>query len=65
MEDAWVHGEKLDPFTGFYPQQIEALKRVAGSPLCNRHPYEAPVNQFARHQQSMSKMLRMVSFQDL
>lgn len=28
ITDAVVHGEKLDPFTGFYPQQIEALKAL-------------------------------------
>jgi len=26
--DAWVHGNKLDPFTDFYPVQIEALKAL-------------------------------------
>ena len=25
-DDAWVHGNKLQPFTWFYPVQIEALK---------------------------------------
>lgn len=28
ITDAVVHGEKLDPFTGFYPQQTEALKAL-------------------------------------
>ncbi len=28
VEDAWVHGEELDPFLGFYPVQIEALKAL-------------------------------------
>ena len=28
IDDAVVHGRKLDPFTGFYPQQIEALKAL-------------------------------------
>jgi len=28
IEDAWVHGEELDPFLGFYPVQIEALKAL-------------------------------------
>lgn len=28
MDDAVVHGKKLEPFTWFYPQQIEALKAL-------------------------------------
>jgi hypothetical protein len=28
ITDAVVHGQKLDPFTGFYPQQTEALKAL-------------------------------------
>jgi hypothetical protein len=47
VEDAWVHGHKLDPFTDFYPAQIEALKKLwkacanaAGIPM------ETPQNQF-------------------
>ena len=28
VTDAVVHGQKLDPFTGFYPQQTEALKAL-------------------------------------
>jgi len=28
MDDAWVHGQKLDPFMGFYPEQIEAAKAL-------------------------------------
>jgi hypothetical protein len=31
IEDAWVHGEELDPFLGFYPVQIEALKALWGA----------------------------------
>lgn len=47
VSGARVHGEELDDFTGFYPQQIEALKALwkaintsAGVPL------QAPTNQF-------------------
>ena len=47
VEEAWVHGKKLDPFLGFYPQQIEALKAlwkaISGA---TGIPYETPVNQF-------------------
>lgn len=28
VEDAWVHSEKLEPFLGFYPEQIEAAKAL-------------------------------------
>ena len=28
MDNAWVHGQKLDPFMGFYPEQIEAAKAL-------------------------------------
>jgi peptidoglycan hydrolase-like protein with peptidoglycan-binding domain len=28
IDDAWVHGVKLDPFMGFYPAQIEATKAL-------------------------------------
>jgi hypothetical protein len=31
IEDAVVHGQKLDPFTGFYPVQLEALKALMKS----------------------------------
>ena len=28
VDDAWVHGQKLEPFMGFYPEQIEAAKAL-------------------------------------
>ena len=28
LSDTHVHGKKLDPFTGFYPVQLEALKAL-------------------------------------
>ncbi len=31
INDAVVHGQKLDPFTGFYPVQLEALKALMKS----------------------------------
>jgi hypothetical protein len=47
MEDAWVHGKKLDPFLGFYPAQIEAVKALwKAIHKATGIPYEAPVNQF-------------------
>lgn len=49
VEGAWVHHDKLDPFLGFYPKQIEALKalwkainKATGIPL------ETPLNQFGK-----------------
>ena len=47
IENAWVHGEKLEPFTDFYPAQIEALKSLwqAGHNATGI-PYETPTNQF-------------------
>lgn len=47
VKDAWVHGNKLDEFTDFYPVQIAALKalwRAINS--ATGIPYEAPLNQF-------------------
>jgi hypothetical protein len=47
IEDAWVHGEKLEPFMGFYPAQIEALKALwEAINNATGIPYETPVNQF-------------------
>ena len=49
IEDAWVHGEKLEPFTGFYPAQIEALKALWGAiHRATDIPYKTPVNQFGK-----------------
>lgn len=47
VEGAWVHGSKLEPFLGFYPKQIEALKALwAAIHKATGIPYEAPVSQF-------------------
>ena len=49
VEDAWVHGKKLDPFLGFYPAQIEAVKALwKAIHNATGIPYEAPVNQFGK-----------------
>jgi hypothetical protein len=47
IEGAWAHGTKLDPFLGFYPAQLEALK-VLWEAINNATgiPYETPTNQF-------------------
>ena len=39
----------LDPFTGFYPQQIEALKALwEAIHVATEIPYETPTNQFGK-----------------
>ena len=49
VEDAWVHGDKLDPFLGFYPVQIEALKELwVAVPNATGVPYRTPTNQFGK-----------------
>jgi hypothetical protein len=47
VDDAWVHGSKLEPFLGFYPEQIKALQALweAVHKAANV-PYETPLNQF-------------------
>ena len=49
VEDAWVHGSKLDPFLGFYPIQIEAAKALwkAIEPATNV-VFKTPLNQFGK-----------------
>lgn len=47
IEDAWVHGDKLEPFTGFYPAQLEALKALwQAIHHATGIPYDTPTNQF-------------------
>tara|TARA_B100000085_G_C18487855_1_gene490040 strand:- start:650 stop:1165 length:516 start_codon:yes stop_codon:yes gene_type:complete len=42
----WVHGTKLDPFLGFYPKQIEALKALwKAIHGATDIPYETPIKQ--------------------
>ena len=46
VEDVWCHGTKLDPFTGFYPEQIEALKALwKAIHGATGIPYECPTKQ--------------------
>ena len=49
IEGAWVHGNRLDPFLGFYPKQIEAAKalwkEINGA---TGIPYETPMGQFGK-----------------
>ena len=47
VENAWVHHNKLEPFLGFYPEQIEALKALwKAIHGATDIPYETPINQF-------------------
>ena len=47
VENAWVHHNKLEPFMGFYPEQIRALKALwKAIHGATEIPYETPVNQF-------------------
>jgi len=49
IEDAWVHGTKLDPFLGFYPEQIKALKALwKAIHGATEIPYETPTSQFGK-----------------
>ena len=49
IDDAWVHGDKLEPFTGFYPQQIEAAKALwKAIHTATGIPYETPLSQFGK-----------------
>ena len=46
VDDAWVHGSELDPFLGFYPAQIEALKALWGAIHgATGIPYDTPLKQ--------------------
>jgi len=47
VEEAWVHTRKLEPFLGFYPVQIRALKALwKAIHVATEIPYEAPLGQF-------------------
>jgi hypothetical protein len=49
IDDAWVHGEKLDPFLGFYPEQIEAAKALwKAINGATGIPFETPTSQFGK-----------------
>jgi len=49
INDAWVHGSKLEPFLGFYPEQIEATKALwKAIHGATGIPYETPLSQFGK-----------------
>ncbi len=63
MENVRVHGELLEPFMGFYPAQIRALKAlwraIHGSMGI---PYETPLNQFDKTSKSYEQDVKYGSF---
>lgn len=62
VENAWVHGQKLDPFLGFYPAQLDALKALWKA--INRAtgiPYETPTSQFGK---TSTKYVQNVAYGD-
>ena len=49
VEDAWVHGTKLDPFLGFYPVQIEAAKALwKAIESATNVEFQTPLSQFGK-----------------
>jgi len=49
ISDAWVHGNKLEPFLGFYPEQIKALKALWRAINNSANiPFKTPENQFGK-----------------
>lgn len=49
VDNAWVHGTKLEPFLSFYPKQIEALKALwKAIHNATGIPYACPVGQFGK-----------------
>ena len=49
VDGAWVHGSKLEPFLGFYPAQIKALKALwKAIHGATEIPYETPLGQLGK-----------------
>ena len=49
QDGAWVHGNKLEPFLGFYPAQLKAAKALwKAIHNATEIPYETPLNQFGK-----------------
>ena len=56
MRDAVVHGQKLDPFLGFYPQQIQALRALMRAVnKATGIPLQAPLDRSKRTNTTVSK----------
>ena len=63
MENVRVHGELLEPFTGFYPAQIRALKALwAAIHGATNIPFEAPLNQFDKTSKNYVQDVKYGSF---
>jgi hypothetical protein len=63
IEEARVHGELLDPFMGFYPVQIRALKALwKAIHKATGVPYEAPLNQFEKTSKNYVQDVKYGSF---
>tara|TARA_Y100001973_G_C5144118_1_gene304496 strand:+ start:96 stop:1037 length:942 start_codon:yes stop_codon:yes gene_type:complete len=64
VDDAWVHGEKLDPFTGFYPQQLDALKALwKAVHAATGISYETPLNQFGKTSKNYEQRVAYGNFE--
>jgi len=49
VEGAWVHGNQLDPFLGFYPIQIEAAKALwKAIEAVTNVEFQTPLSQFGK-----------------
>ena len=49
IEDAWVHSDKLEPFLGFYPVQIEAAKALwKAIEAATNVEFQTPLSQFGK-----------------
>ena len=63
MEGVRVHGELLKPFTGFYPEQLRALKALwRAIHGATGIPYEAPLNQFDKTSKNYEQDVKYGTF---
>ena len=64
VKDAWVHGTKLEPFLGFYPEQIDALKALWKTiHEATGIPYETPLNQFGKTSKNYEQKVAYGNFE--
>lgn len=63
MENVRVHGELLEPFTGFYPAQLRALKALwRAINGATSIPYTTPLNQFEKTSKNYEQDVKYGSF---
>jgi len=63
VDDAWVHGNKLEEHTDFYPVQIEALKALwKAVHKAAEVPLKAPTNQFGKTSTKYEQDVKYGSF---